>query len=321
MAETARAHGWRGATRLRRRILPSIIEQLFQFHVEAFADAQAVTGAALKQCAGLIGSLCFDAPFLKARDLHGGVEHLRRTTESLPAVRHGVHAKVVRLRSEQYCSNQYGNSLCQYCVRFHAWTRPANTDGGRADLSPPAGLSDRYLTDLVIGHCDFSGANLGRVILTRFDPQNVNFDNTDFSGAMNYEYAYWEHSVGLLARGHLQCDLHAILGYESGRLAIEDLIEFEPTASENIISILITELKCYSFLLKSFEHDELRNARFELRGESYTREVPELCKKVNLLYGHNDEDWIWARRTAQELARRYQETFGTWPPPYPLDAA
>jgi len=83
MAETApnsrlpEPGSWRGATRLRRRILPSILKQLFQFHVEAFADAQAVTIAALKQCAGLIESLRFDAPFLKARDLHGGVEHLR----------------------------------------------------------------------------------------------------------------------------------------------------------------------------------------------------------------------------------------------------
>jgi hypothetical protein len=111
------------------------------------------------------------------------------------------------------------------------------------------------------------------------------------------------------------------LGYESGRLAIEDLIEFQPTASENIISILITELKCYSFLRKYFERDELRDARFRLREDSYTREVSELCTKVNLSYGPNDEDWIWARRTAPELARRYEETFGTWPSPCPLDAA
>ena len=41
------------------------------------------------------------------------------------------------------------------------------------------------------------------------------------------------------------------LGFESGRKAVQKLIEYEPTKTDVIIMILITELKCYSFLLKT----------------------------------------------------------------------
>lgn len=98
------------------------------------------------------------------------------------------------------------------------------------------------------------------------------------------------------------------LGYESARRAIEDLVEFEPTAAENKIVMLLTELQCYSFLIKHFEQDELRYSRLKLRKEVYQREVPEMYYKVKSQAGSH-KDWIRATRTTRELAKRYNETF------------
>jgi hypothetical protein len=66
------------------------------------------------------------------------------------------------------------------------------------------------------------------------------------------------------------------LAYESGRTAINELVEFEPTNAECMIVILITELKCYCFLLSYFNHDNVRYLRLKLREETYKNEVPNL---------------------------------------------
>jgi len=100
------------------------------------------------------------------------------------------------------------------------------------------------------------------------------------------------------------------LAYESGRKAVEDLIEFEPTAAENTIVILLTELKCYSFLHTHFAPDDVRDARLKLREKDYRQEVPALYGRVTSPHGDNEKDWIQANRTVSELARRYKETFG-----------
>jgi hypothetical protein len=99
------------------------------------------------------------------------------------------------------------------------------------------------------------------------------------------------------------------LGYESGRKAVDDLIEFEPNAAEAKMVILITELTCYSFLRDYFKADELRHGRLELREKDYKRVVPEVCHKVTLPHGKDDQYWDRARRIAPALARRYKETF------------
>lgn len=54
------------------------------------------------------------------------------------------------------------------------------------------------------------------------------------------------------------------LGYESARKAIADLVEFQPDAAERAIVILLTELKCYGFLLTSFSGDDVRARRLRL---------------------------------------------------------
>jgi hypothetical protein len=112
------------------------------------------------------------------------------------------------------------------------------------------------------------------------------------------------------------------LAFESGRKAIEHLIEYEPTAAENKIVILLTELKCYSFLLGHFRQDQLRYSRLRQREQNYKIEVPELCRAVVLDHGA-DKDWCTALLTVPELGRRYREAFDELPPfpgQFPSDA-
>jgi hypothetical protein len=62
--------------------------------------------------------------------------------------------------------------------------------------------------------------------------------------------------------------LYAIFGYETARLAISELIEYEPDHVENTITILLTEIPAYRFLLENVD-DDLRYARLKLRFGEY----------------------------------------------------
>jgi hypothetical protein len=108
------------------------------------------------------------------------------------------------------------------------------------------------------------------------------------------------------------------LGYESGRNAIDELIEYEPRAAENKMVILITELTLYSFLLKYFERrrqpeqDQFWYSRLKVRKLKYEREVHALCCTV--LANRESQDWSTALLTVPELRKRYKETFNELPP-------
>jgi hypothetical protein len=97
------------------------------------------------------------------------------------------------------------------------------------------------------------------------------------------------------------------LAYESGRKAIHDLIEYEPPAAENEIVILITELRCYAFLVEHFakEKDDSRHMRLMLRAPCYGAEVSALLQTV--AKGTPEEDWRPAKAVAPELQRRRNE--------------
>jgi hypothetical protein len=97
------------------------------------------------------------------------------------------------------------------------------------------------------------------------------------------------------------------LGYESARKAVKDLIEFEPTAAENMMVILITELKCYCFLVDYFKGDDLRHSRLELRRSGYKTIVEDLLYKVEDSPKAYPEDWERAVHTLSELKKRYGE--------------
>ena len=69
------------------------------------------------------------------------------------------------------------------------------------------------------------------------------------------------------------------LAFESGRKAIKDLVEFEPTQAEDMITILLSELVAYGFLREQFTGD-LRERRLAARDAGYRRDVPELYQLV-----------------------------------------
>jgi hypothetical protein len=53
----------------------------------------------------------------------------------------------------------------------------------------------------------------------------------------------------------------AFLAYESARKSIEELIEFEPTQAEAIVTGLVSELCAYRFLTKCFGPEDIRGRR------------------------------------------------------------
>jgi len=94
------------------------------------------------------------------------------------------------------------------------------------------------------------------------------------------------------ATGFQPCERDAILetlmkmlflGFESGRKAVQNLIEYEPVKTDVTIIILLTELKCFSFLM---EHEEsIKGAvyeRIKLRRSDYNDLMKALERKVAL---------------------------------------
>jgi hypothetical protein len=95
------------------------------------------------------------------------------------------------------------------------------------------------------------------------------------------------------------------LGYESGRKVIEQLIEFEPSAAENKMVILITELTCYGFLLKHLKQDP-RYPRLRLRGDIYRELAPTLYHEIAASHGQNEDYWRPAKELLPQLKERYE---------------
>jgi hypothetical protein len=96
------------------------------------------------------------------------------------------------------------------------------------------------------------------------------------------------------------------LGFEHGRMAIEKLIEYEPTRTDVTIMILITELKCYSFLLRTQESARTLYARIKLREPDYTALIAEIRNKVKENAEQGGE-WRKARAALSALEERYRE--------------
>jgi hypothetical protein len=94
------------------------------------------------------------------------------------------------------------------------------------------------------------------------------------------------------------------LMYESGRLAIGELIEFEPNRAESLVNILCSELVTYPFLQIRYEND-YRGDRLRLRCEQYQKIVPELIKKIK---DAQHPSWKKAKATAPELCERYKKS-------------
>jgi hypothetical protein len=102
------------------------------------------------------------------------------------------------------------------------------------------------------------------------------------------------------------------LGYESARKAISNLVEYQPARAERLIVILLTELKCFSFLCQRFERkpDDLRYRRLQLRKRDYRKQVLEVYDQVVVLPHKYEEDWLQAKETIPDLESRYEEALG-----------
>jgi hypothetical protein len=101
------------------------------------------------------------------------------------------------------------------------------------------------------------------------------------------------------------------LSYESARKAISNLVEYQPARAERLIVILLTELKCFSFLRQHFKPDDLRWQRLQLREADYKEQVLDLYDEVVVSpHGQNAKDWLQAQTTIPELESRYQEALG-----------
>jgi hypothetical protein len=92
------------------------------------------------------------------------------------------------------------------------------------------------------------------------------------------------------------------LGLESGRKAIRDLVEFEPTQAEDIVTVLLSELVAYAFLRQHFRGD-LRQRRLQARDRIYRSEVPALYK---LVMAGTGPQWDAAKDLAAEMMRRFE---------------
>lgn len=112
------------------------------------------------------------------------------------------------------------------------------------------------------------------------------------------------------------------LGYESARkaiggldyesTAISGLTEFQPTRTEYLMIILLTELACYSFLCERYKDDDLRFERLRLRRSGYQELVDNLSKTVNGRHKEgNEKHWAPAQATCAELESRHNRARAT----------
>ena len=107
------------------------------------------------------------------------------------------------------------------------------------------------------------------------------------------------------------------LGLESARKAIKDLVEFEPTQAEDMITVLLSELLAYGFLREQFRGD-LRQRRLEARDESYRSEIPALHR---LVMAGKGPQWEAAKDLAMEMMKRFHRVLVDTPTVRALRAA
>ncbi|MBV8121102.1 MAG: hypothetical protein JO081_14335 [Alphaproteobacteria bacterium] len=100
------------------------------------------------------------------------------------------------------------------------------------------------------------------------------------------------------------------LALESGRKAINELVEFQPTRAENTFTILLSEITAYGFLREQFQGD-LRHRLLEAREAYYRDKVLELCAAVAR---EVDPRWDKAKEVAREVMQRHSKLFAVEAP-------
>jgi hypothetical protein len=109
-----------------------------------------------------------------------------------------------------------------------------------------------------------------------------------------------------------------LLGLESARHAVRDLVEFEPDQAERIIMILLGELEAYRFLRSQFtDPRDVHTGRIEFREQEYEREVSNLRELVKSKCKEKGggQNWRPAEILLPELDRRFQAALRVGPRP------
>jgi hypothetical protein len=111
------------------------------------------------------------------------------------------------------------------------------------------------------------------------------------------------------------------LALESGRKAVDDLVEFEPEQAERIIMVLISELKAYGFLRQKFGRaDDVHYARLKLRECGYRKLISRLAKVIrDGKHGPNPHQWEPAALLLPEVRKRHTEALAATASAAPID--
>jgi hypothetical protein len=92
-----------------------------------------------------------------------------------------------------------------------------------------------------------------------------------------------------------------LLSYEAARHAIDDLVEYEPDHTEYTITVLLTEVIAYEFLINDLR-DDFRYGRLSLRHKEYESVVQNLNKR--LADNSTEPDYANARELWPALTER-----------------
>jgi hypothetical protein len=132
---------------------------------------------------------------------------------------------------------------------------------------------------------------------------NVVINITAFYNFMKTVRDTFRKGAGIRDAGQRKESLKALmymlyLALESGRKAMDDLVEFEPTHTERTMVILISELKAYEFLRLNYQNEEdMHYNRLILRGPGYIRLVGDLHR---LLDSEQEESLVAVKRGNME---------------------
>jgi len=118
------------------------------------------------------------------------------------------------------------------------------------------------------------------------------------------------------------------LALESGRKAMDDLVEFEPTHTERTMVILLSELAAYEFLRDQYRtRGELHHRRLILRGPVYSdlkdrlrkriarkrERVPVIADAAARNLGYEDSQWSAALQSLPLLIESFNELEARFP--------
>ena len=104
------------------------------------------------------------------------------------------------------------------------------------------------------------------------------------------------------------------LACESARKAVRDLIEFQPSSVENMITILLSELSAYRFLKRAFDEGDVRRERLELRLSRYRTVVQEIYDRA--LRGHGDITKMKKSPPYGVTDKQLEELYRDWDKPF-----